>query len=302
MNPLAIQISRLNRRFGALHAVRDLDLEVPQRSVYGFLGPNGAGKTTTIRLLLGLLRADSGEIRIFGSPFESNRLSLLRRIGSMIESPSLYPHLTARENLETKRRMVQAPKSEIDRVLGVVELMDSANRLVRQFSLGMTQRLAIAQAMLGNPELLILDEPTNGLDPAGVADMRRLIRELPTREGLTVFLSSHLLSEVEEIATHIAILSRGSRLFAGTVEDLHAQQRRSLVVRVNQPDAALRLLASSGLQVTKTGPELVIADATDDLAPAVTRMLVQAGFDVSHVALEHPSLEDIFLEMTIEAK
>jgi ABC-type multidrug transport system ATPase subunit len=302
MKTSAIQITRLNRRFGELHAVRDLDLEVPQGSVYGFLGPNGAGKTTTIRLLLGLLRADSGEIRIFGLPFQPNRLSLLRRVGSMIESPSVYPHLTARENLETKRRMIQAPRTEIDRVLGVVELRDAADRLVSGFSLGMTQRLAIAQAMLGSPELLILDEPTNGLDPAGVADMRSLIRELPKNEGVTVFLSSHLLSEVEEIATHIAILSRGARLFAGTSEALHAQQRRALVVRVNRPADALRLLASSGLGVSSTGQNLLIADATDDLAPAVIRTLVQAGFDVSHVAMERPSLENIFLEMTGEAK
>ena len=302
MSTPAIQISRLNRRFGELHAVRDLDLEVPQGSVYGFLGPNGAGKTTTIRLLLGLLHADSGEIRIFGSQFRSHRLTLLRRIGSMIESPSLYPHLTARENLETKRRMIQASRTEIDRVLGVVELRDAANRLVRGFSLGMTQRLAIAQAMLGEPELLILDEPTNGLDPAGVADMRALIRDLPKTQGITVFLSSHLLSEVEEIATHIAILSRGDRLFAGSVGDLHAQQRRVLVLRVDRADEALRLLGSSGLSVTRTGENLTIAEASDELAPAVTRTLVLAGFEVSHVAMERPSLEEIFLEMTAETK
>ena len=302
MRPPAIQITGLNRHFGNLHVVRDLDLEVPPNSVFGFLGPNGAGKTTTIRLLLGLLRPDSGEICIFGSRFKTNRLALLRRIGCMIESPSVYPHLTARENLETKRRMLQAPKSEIDRVLGVVGLREAANRLVRGFSLGMTQRLAIANAMLGAPELLVLDEPTNGLDPAGMAEMRGLLRNLPAKEGVTVFLSSHLLSEVEEVATHIAILSRGARLFAGTVEELHARQRRALVVRVDRPGEAMRMLTNSGLIVDRSGPDLVIVNAGDDLAPAVTRTLVEAGFSVFHVALERPTLEDIFLEMTMEAQ
>lgn len=302
MKPPAIEITGLNRSFGDLHVVRDLDLEVPPNSVYGFLGPNGAGKTTTIRLLLGLLRPDAGEIRLFGSRFKSNRLSVLRRVGCMIESPSVYPHLTARENLETKRRIIDAPRTEIDRVLGVVELREAAGRLVRTFSLGMTQRLAIAKAMLGAPELLVLDEPTNGLDPAGMAEMRSLIRGLPSREGVTVFLSSHLLAEVEEIATHLAILSRGTRLFAGTIEELHARQRRALVVRVDRPADARRLLRNSGLSVSGSGPDLVIAEAGDDLAPAVTRTLVQAGFDLYHVALERPSLEDIFLEMTTEAK
>jgi ABC-type multidrug transport system ATPase subunit len=302
MESPAIQIARLNRSFGELHAVRNLDLEVPQGAVYGFLGPNGAGKTTTIRLMLGLLRPDSGEVRIFGSSFQSHRVALLRRIGSMIESPSLYPHLTARENLETKRRIIMAPRTEIDRVLGVVDLRGSANRLVRDFSQGMAQRLAIAQAMLGTPELLVLDEPTNGLDPAGIADMRSLIRDLPKNGGVTVFLSSHLLSEVEEIATHLAILSRGARLFAGAIKELRAQQRRTLVIRVNRPADALQVLASSGISVTTSGQDLTITEAGGNLAPAVTRILVEAGFDVFHVSLQRPSLEDIFLEMTTEAK
>jgi ABC-type Na+ transport system ATPase subunit NatA len=192
MESPAIQIARLNRSFGELHAVRNLDLEVPQGAVYGFLGPNGAGKTTTIRLMLGLLRPDSGEVRIFGSSFQSHRVALLRRIGSMIESPSLYPHLTARENLETKRRIIMAPRTEIDRVLGVVDLRGSADRLVRDFSQGMAQRLAIAQAMLGAPELLVLDEPTNGLDPAGIADMRSLIRDLPKASSVSILMHDNV--------------------------------------------------------------------------------------------------------------
>jgi ABC-type multidrug transport system ATPase subunit len=186
-------------------AVRGLSLRVPPQSVYGFLGPNGAGKSTTIRMVLGLQRPNRGTISLFGRPLARERIALLRRIGSLVESPSLYLHLTGRENLEVHRRLLGSPARAIDEALEAVELSPVASRLVRNYSSGMKQRLGLAQALLGNPELLLLDEPTNGLDPAGIHEVRMLIRDLPRRRGVTVFLSSHLLAEVEQIATHLAI-------------------------------------------------------------------------------------------------
>jgi ABC-type multidrug transport system ATPase subunit len=197
MDKFIIETNDLTRRFGSVKAVDGVSLRVPPGSIYGFLGPNGAGKTTTIRMLLGLIRPNAGEVSLFGRSLSEQRLELLRRVGSLVESPSLYPHLTGWENLELIRRMVGGKPSEIEHALAVVRMEDAAHRLVREYSLGMRQRLGLAVALYGQPELLILDEPTNGLDPAGIHEMRELICSLP-HEGLTVFLSSHLLSEVDQ--------------------------------------------------------------------------------------------------------
>jgi ABC-2 type transport system ATP-binding protein len=208
-----ISLENVWKAYGKVVAVSGLSLAVPPRSVYGFLGPNGAGKSTTIRMILGLQRPDRGAIRLFGNPADSCGTAVLARIGSLVESPSLYLHLTGRENLEVHRRLLGAPKSAIpksiiDEALEIVGMIPAADRVVREYSSGMKQRLGIAQALLGRPELLVLDEPTNGLDPAGIHEIRGLIRTLPERCGVTIFVSSHLLSEVEQVATHFAILSR----------------------------------------------------------------------------------------------
>jgi len=192
---------------------------VPESGIYGFLGLNGAGKTTMIRLLLGLIKADAGSIRMFGQPFGHE---LLRRIGSLVEMPSLYSHLTGRENLEVTRRQIAAPRSRIDHALAVVRLDADADRLVREYSLGMKQRLGLALALLNAPQLLILDEPTNGLDPAGIHEIRELLRGMPREHGITVFLSSHLLSEVEQLAESIGIVHEGKLLFQGSLAQLRA--------------------------------------------------------------------------------
>jgi len=190
-----IRVEDVWKSYGAITAVRGLSLGVPPQSVYGFLGPNGAGKSTTIRMVLGLQRPNRGTISLFGRPLAAERIALLRRIGSLVESPSLYPHLTGRENLEVHRRLLGLSKRCIDEVLETVDLIPVADRLVRKYSSGMKQRLGLAQALLGNPELLLLDEPTNGLDPAGIHEVRALVRDLPKRRNVTVFLSTHLLSE-----------------------------------------------------------------------------------------------------------
>ena len=253
MSATIIQTTELTRRFGNLTAVDRLGLHVPRGSVYGFLGPNGAGKTTTIRMLLGLIRPNNGEVRLFGEPLQRSRRALLRRLGALVEAPSVYPNLTGRENLEVTRRLTGGARSQIDRVLGIVHLDDAADRRVRGYSNGMRQRLGLALALLGEPELLILDEPTNGLDPSGIQEMRDLIVRLPEEFGVTVFLSSHLLAEVEQVASHIGIIQEGSLRFQGTLEDLHAQMEEQVVLGVDQPEKAKHLLEEAGWTAHKNG-------------------------------------------------
>jgi ABC-2 type transport system ATP-binding protein len=298
MPPLAIHTQRLSRRFGQVVAVDGLDLHVPSGSIYGFLGPNGAGKTTTIRLLLGLLRPDSGEVHLLGRPLQGNRLALLRRVGALVETPALYPHLSGRENLRAQQEYVGLPRTEVERVLAIVRLERDADRLVRGYSLGMRQRLGLALALLGEPDLLILDEPTNGLDPAGIHEMRELIRGFPAQHGMTVFLSSHLLAEVEQVATHVGILGRGQLLFEGSLAALRARQRQRLWVDVEEPVGAVVALRRKGWMVTATDAGLMVDVEDDRQAPDVLATLVYAGVRVRQARLEEPSLERLFLDLT----
>jgi len=293
----------LTRRFGPINAVNGVSLDIPQHSVYGFLGPNGAGKTTTIRMLLGLLKPTAGEVHLFGSPFQANRSALLARIGSLVEMPSLYPHLTGRENLEVIRRMLALGSDSISRVLAVVDLEKDAGRLVREYSLGMKQRLGLAQAMLGSPELLILDEPTNGLDPAGILEMRELLRRMPKEHGITVFLSSHLLNEVEQIATHISIINKGVLLFQGKPGKLQKQRHQHLSVEVDNPDKALTLLTKNGWKAEKDGDLHLHVQASDKTdAGKVSDLIVRNNLTLYHLSLAQSSLEDLFLELTSDRK
>ena len=206
-----IETVALSKRYGRRQAVVDLDLQVPEGSVYGLLGPNGAGKTTTLKLITGLLRPGRGEIRLFGRPWER---AALARVGALIETPGLYPNLTAVENLEVHRRLLRLPQERVDEVLAVVGLQEAADRRVGTYSLGMKQRLGIAIALLGDPPLLILDEPANGLDPIGIQEMRGLIRSFQAR-GITVVVSSHILAEVQQVVTHVGILAGGRLHYQG---------------------------------------------------------------------------------------
>lgn len=272
---------------------------VPAAGVYGFLGPNGAGKTTAIRMLLGLIRPDAGEVRLFDQPLQSNRRTLMSRVGALVESPSLYPHLTGRENLEVTRRLLGSPRKLIDVALETIRLTQDADRRVREYSLGMRQRLGLALALLNEPELLILDEPTNGLDPAGIHEMRDLIRRLPAEFGVTVFLSSHLLAEVEQIASHIGIIHEGKLLFQGPLADLQARQQAQLMIGVRQLDEAISCLMNAGWNVQRSRDEMlsVPAKETED-AVRINRLLVDHRLEVFHLALSQSSLEDIFLTLT----
>jgi lantibiotic transport system ATP-binding protein len=291
-----IQTERLSRAFGGQPAVRELDLAVPKGSVYAFLGPNGAGKTTTIRLLLSLLRPDSGAIHIFGLPLITERLAILRRVGSLVETPSVYPHLTATENLAIPARLLNRRTCDITRALATAGLGAVGQKLVRNFSLGMKQRLGLAMALLAQPELLILDEPTNGLDPAGIHEVRQLLRSMPTEHGVTVFLSSHLLSEVEQLATHVGMLSQGAMVFQGTVASLSDRRRARLRVIVDRPSDAAAHLESRGWIVERHDDALIAS--AEAPAAAINRSLVEAGFEVHLLARETDSLEQVFLGMT----
>jgi ABC-2 type transport system ATP-binding protein len=293
-----IEVQRLSRRFGATQAVNQLYLQVPPGSIYGFLGPNGAGKTTTIRMLLGLIEPDDGSIHLFGRPLKQNRMEILSRTGSLVETPALYPHLTGRENLELIRRLTGGSQKEISRVLTVTGMEKDANRPVKEYSLGMRQRLGLAAAMFGQPELLILDEPTNGLDPAGIHEIRELICGLP-KEGVTVFLSSHLLNEVEQMATRIGIIQSGSLIFQGSPDELRSRFTDYVSVTTDRLDETCQVLRSSGWQaVHRSNNHLTVPVNGYSDAAVINAQLVQAGHKVYQLGLTHPSLEDIFLNLT----
>ena len=293
-----IETRGLTRRFGKQLAVDQINLLVPAGGVYGFLGPNGAGKTTAIRMLLGLIRPDAGAVRLFNENLNGNHLSIMRRVGALVESPSLYPHLTGRENLEVTRRLLGSPRALIDVALETIRLTKDAHRRVREYSLGMRQRLGLALALLNKPQLLILDEPTNGLDPAGIHEMRDLIRRLPEEFGVTVFLSSHLLSEVEQIAGHIGIIHEGRLLFQGTLAELQSKQQVQLAVGVKQLEAATDCLVNAGYGVQRREELLTVAAASREEAIRINKLLVEHRFDVFHLASSQRSLEDIFLTLT----
>ena len=291
-----VQLEGVWKSYGRTPAVKGLSLTVPAGSVYGFLGPNGAGKSTTIRMMLGLQRPDRGRILLFGRALD---VGALARIGSLVEAPSHYLHLTGRENLEVHRRLLDAPVHAIAEALDTVGLGGAADRVVRGYSSGMKQRLGLAQALLGNPVLLLLDEPTNGLDPAGIHEVRSLIRELPERRGVTLFLSSHLLSEVEQVATHFAIISSGEAKFEGTAEELRLRNRPAIVAEVDDPDRAGRVLQQFDVEVTVEAGGIVVTPGAYSAAE-INALLVRAGIAVSRLVTRHSTLEDAFLDLTTE--
>ena len=295
---LAIHTQGLTRQFEGGHGVRALGLSVPAGAVYGFLGPNGAGKTTTIRLLLGLLRPQQGSIQLFGEVLDAGHRSALASVGALVESPSLYPHLTGRQNLEVTRRLLAAPKTRIAEVLAITAMTDAADRRVREYSLGMRQRLAIALALLGRPRLLILDEPANGLDPAGIHDMRGLLRSLAADHGITVFVSSHQLGEVEQVASHVGVLHEGQLRFQGTMGELRARYLPRVQFRCDAPALATRLLAEAGEDVRQVDAETLVVQPRTRIEAELNRLLVEAGIAVSHLVREQPSLETLFFDVT----
>ena len=290
-----ITTDSLTKRYGQEVSVNHIDLTIPIGAVYGFLGPNGAGKTTTMKMLLGLVHPTEGGICVMGQSLnERNRLSILRKVGSLIDAPSYYGHLTARENLEIVRSLRGLPKAEIDAVLGAVRLTGTGSKQVSKFSLGMKQRLGIAAALIGKPKLMILDEPTNGLDPAGIQEMRELIKSLPAQYGMTVMVSSHLLSEIDQIADHVGVIRKGELVFQDTLAALHGKSNRHLALRTSDNERAATLLPD----VRLTDGWLILPQLTDEQAAEASLSLARSGIGIVRMEQREKSLEDIFLEMT----
>lgn len=296
-----IQTHQLTHRFASGEvAVNALELQVPEGAVYGFLGPNGAGKTTTLRLLLGLLRRQEGEISIFGQSLEQHRESILRQIGSLIESPSIYAHLSAKENLRLFQLLYDCPKSRIDAVLHQVGLANTGSKKVGKFSLGMKQRLSIAIALLHQPKLLILDEPSNGLDPNGMIEMREMIQQLNQQEGISIMVSSHILAEVEKMVTHLGVIHQGSLRFQGTTDELHALRNQAGVrFEVSNTDVLKDQLAEKDIIYTSAN-SLELMHATPARIAEVNRMIVRAESDVYAIIPLKQDLESIFLHLIHE--
>ena len=297
---LAVCTELLTRRYPGGQGITDVSLQVPRGCIYGFLGPNGSGKTTTIRLLLGLLHPQRGRIELLGQSLHS-RPSVLGKVGALVESPSLYPHLSGRQNLDVTRRLLGLPPAAADRVLELTGLADAAQRRVAEYSLGMRQRLGIALALLGTPELLILDEPSNGLDPAGMADLRRMLRTFTQEMGVTVFVSSHLLGEVEQVATHVGVLHAGQLRFQGSIDALRERNRPQVRLRCQQPDAALAWLCDHrDAGATRTDEWItVVADSHE--VPRLINSLFTAGIEVLDMTLQQSSLESLFMDLTRDA-
>lgn len=297
-----IETDALCKRYGSHLVVDHLALTVPEGCVYGFLGPNGAGKSTTMKMLLGLVHPTGGTVRLLGREMtDANRLALLRQTGSLIESPSGYLHLTARENLEIVADLKGVPHNDIARVLDIVQLTNDQHRKVGQYSLGMKQRLGIAMALLGSPKLLILDEPTNGLDPAGMQEMRSLIASMPETTGATVLISSHLLGEMEQMVTQVGILNEGQLIFEGPLHRLQAHSRGSIALRVLDQKKAQIVLQAQGIasRVDLRRPDILnLSPVPDETLSDIVCALAQNGAGVVGVAVEAKNLEEIFLSLT----
>lgn len=291
-----ITTTNLTKQYGTETSVRGISLEVPHGCVYGFLGPNGAGKTTTMKMILGLVHPTQGEISLLGREVtDKNRLEHLRNVGSLIESPSYYGHLTARENLEIIRRLRGLPGSEIDAVLSVVRLQNETKKTVAKFSLGMKQRLGLAAALMRHPKLLLLDEPTNGLDPAGIQEMRELVKMLPARYGTTVLVSSHLLAEIDQIADFVGVIRRGELVFQDSMQALHAKSSKHLALRTTDNEKAATLLRAA----RPDGAWLNLPDWEDARMAQASVLLAQNGVGLVRAEQRETSLEDIFLAMTV---
>ncbi len=286
------------RRGGTTVAVDGLDLTVPEGGVYGFLGPNGSGKTTTIRCLLGLARPTTGVIRLLGQPVPDGLRDAVRRTGAVVETPALFPTMSARENLRLLGSVDRIGLRRVDEVLALVGLADRAGDLVKRYSLGMKQRLGLAAALLKDPELLMLDEPANGLDPAGMREVRELLRRLAD-DGRTVFVSSHILAEIESTCDRVAILAQGHLVTHGTVDEVisTAGHRASILVKVDDLDLGMRALRDAQFTAERVNGDLRV-DIPPEQAGDVTRVLAAAGQWVTELRPDRFSLEDVFLELT----
>lgn len=294
---MIVATDNLSKEYDGVYRVQELDIRIKEGDIYGFLGPNGAGKSTTMKMLLGLVKPTSGTIEIMGKPFnEKTRRDILASVGSLIESPSYYGHLTGRENMEIIRRLLDLPKKNIEEAVHIVRMENQMEKKVKNYSLGMKQRLGIAMALARFPKLLILDEPTNGLDPAGIEEMRELIKMLPKQYGMTVMISSHILSEIDQMATVVGIINQGCLIFQEKMSVLDMQREPQIILRTSDNNHAFQLLKKANPQRTTDG--LQIGALTDEQTGAVVQCLCSNGISVYRVEEHRESLEDIFLNLT----
>ena len=294
---MIVATDNLSKEYDGVYRVQELDIRIKEGDIYGFLGPNGAGKSTTMKMLLGLVKPTSGTIEIMGKPFnEKTRRDILASVGSLIESPSYYGHLTGRENMEIIRRLLDLPQKNIEEAVHIVRMENQMEKKVKNYSLGMKQRLGIAMALARFPKLLILDEPTNGLDPAGIEEMRELIKMLPKQYGMTVMISSHILSEIDQMATVVGIINQGCLIFQERMSVLDMQREPQIILRTSDNNRAYQLLKKVNPQRTADG--LQIGALTDEQTGAVVQCLCSNGISVYRVEEHRESLEDIFLNLT----
>ena len=294
-----IETKGLCKSYGGTMRVKDLHMSVPEGSIYGFLGPNGAGKSTTLKMILGLVHPTGGEIDVFGKRMnEKNRLDILKDIGSLIESPSYYGHLTGEENLKILQTLRNVPESSIREALDIVRLTSQKDKKVAHYSLGMKQRLGLAAALLAHPRLLILDEPTNGLDPAGIQEMRELICDLPRQFGMTVVVSSHLLSEIDQMATHVGVIADGALVYQDTIDRLHEKSEHHLALRTLNNAMAQALLTHHGIVNEVRDGEIILPPLEDDRVAQCVILLADSNIGVTRIEERRKNLEDIFLELT----
>ncbi|HDR6278065.1 MULTISPECIES: ABC transporter ATP-binding protein [Bacillus] len=295
-----VETNNLTKKYKKSSVVSRVNLKIPEGEIYGFLGPNGAGKTTSIRMLLGLIKATEGNVTIFGKDLNKNRLSILSDVGALVENPSYYAHLNAIENLEVYRLLRNIPKEKLHSVLKTVGLQNAAHQKVKEYSLGMKQRLGLAIALLGDPRLLILDEPTNGLDPQGIHEMRELIKSLAKERGITILVSSHLLSEIDQMATYVGIISKGRLIFQDKIEILRQHSHNSIKILVNKPKEAWKIILASGIPSVVEEDKIIISNTDNTAIAKIVKALVANDISVFRIEEEKNSLEDIFLNIVKE--
>jgi ABC-2 type transport system ATP-binding protein len=298
-NRAIIETRSLSFAIGKTQILTDVNLSVPQGCIYGFLGPNGAGKTTLIRILLNLFNAGSNKVFLFGQEATHNRVDTLQRIGRFVEQPSLYGHLTGAENLTLAQQYYRAAPSRVKEVLNMVGMSEYANRKVKAYSMGMRQRIAIGQALIHDPELLILDEPTNGLDPNGIKEIRELLVSLNKEHGKTIFVSSHMLAEIEKMCSHVGVIHHGRVLYQGVIEKLPTMAESRLEVKVQDVARAQTILKRQGLEVSHNhNSTLSMPIEGERQIAAVNRFLVEESIEVYGLTLHQHNLEDVFISLT----
>ena len=303
MNQAAVATQGLSKRFRQQTAVDEIDLHVPRGAIYGFLGPNGSGKTTTIRMLLGLIEPSAGEIEVLGQRVPDRRNDVLPRVGALVEGPAFHPYLSGRENLRridaADRTTSGSPTARIDHALEQVGLQAAATKRYRAYSLGMRQRLAIAAALMTPKDLMVLDEPTNGLDPQGTREVRALIKTLADG-GTTVLVSSHLLSEVEQVCTHIGVMHVGRLVAQGTAAELRRDQEAEATIRTDQPEQAARIMRELGLSDVQIIPAGTMGRLGAVAPEKIVEACVHEGVGVRGFTVDAPTLEDVFVRLTGE--